>query len=198
MLAANSMKHLLTIIFLFPFLTFGQNAFRLPDSTKLDTVKYRYYKIFFVHPNIDYKVSPTPTLLFKIDTNIYKEVEKAIIDQYVSANSKYLDLEEAEKPYPYQSMDTAKLTTDNLKKLRRKNILAASQKTVDKDILKYDRYYFGFINQHGNKWIYIMFDPHKIKYFNIGGERHISNLSPLVYNLATKKLYLAGWSGHGE
>lgn len=32
----------------------------------------------------------------------------------------------------------------------------------------------------------------------MGGERHISNLSPLVYNLATKELFLAGWTGDGE
>ena len=192
------MRHLLTIIFLFPLVTFGQKTFRLPDSTKLDTIKYRNHKIFFVHANIDYKVSQTQTQLFNIDTTIYNEVEKAIIDQYVSANSKYLDLEEAENPYPHQSMDTTKLTTEDLKKLRRKNILAASQKTVDKDILRYDRYYFGFINQHGDKWIYIMFDPHKIEYFDMSGERHISNLSPLVYNLTTKELYLAGWTGQGE
>jgi hypothetical protein len=192
------MRHLLTIIFLFPIATFGQKSFTLPDSTILDTTKYLTYKIFFVHPNIDYKISPTQTQLFKIDTSIYKEVEKAITDQYVSANSIYLDLEEAKNPYPHQSMDTTKLTTNDLKKLRRKKILAASQKTVEKDILKYDRYYFGFTTQQGDKWIYIMFDPHKIKYFNLGGERHISNLSPLVYNLATKKLYLAGWTGHGE
>ena len=43
-----------------------------------------------------------------------------------------------------------------------------------------------------------MFDPHKIKYFNMGNERHISNLSPLVYNFETKELYLAGWTGQGE
>ncbi len=127
-----------------------------------------------------------------------RKLKKAIVEQYVSANSKYLDLEEAKDPYPHQSMDTTKLTMDDLKKFRRKTILAASQKTVDRDILKYDRYYFGFINQNGDRWIYIMFDPHKIKYYNISGERHISNLSPLVYNLATKKLYLAGWTGHGE
>ena len=95
-------------------------------------------------------------------------------------------------------MDTTKLTNDDLKKLRRKNILDASQKTVDKSLAKYDRYYFGFINQHGDKWIYIMFDPHKIRYFEMGGERHILNLSSLVYNPATKKLYLAGWTGQGE
>ena len=192
------MRLLSTIIFLFPFAVFGQKTFGLPDSAKVDTVRYRTYKIFFVHPNIDFKVSPTQIQLFQIDTSIDNEVEKAIIDQYVSANSKYLDLEEVENPYPHQSMDTTKLTNDDLKELRQKNILAASQKTVDKDISKYDRYYFGFINQHGDKWIYIMFDPHKIKYFEMGGERHISNLSPLVYNLATKELYLAGWTGQGE
>lgn len=192
------MRHISIIILLFPLVAFGQRTFPLPNSARLDTIKFRHYKVFFVHPNIDYKVSPTQTQLFNIDTSINKEVEKAIVEQYVSANSKYLDLEEAKKPYPHQSMDTTKLTTEDLKKLRRKNIIAASQKTVDKEILKYDRYYFGFINQKGDKWIYIMFDPHKIKYFNMGGERHISNLSPLVYNLATKELFLAGWSGQGE
>ena len=76
--------------------------------------------------------------------------------------------------------------------------MATSRKTVEKDIFKFDRYYFGFINDDGHHWIYILFDPHKIKYFNVGGERHISNLSPLVYNLETKELYLAGWTGEGK
>jgi len=35
-----------------------------------------------------------------------------------------------------------------------------------------------------------MFDLHKIKYYNLGGERHISNPGPLVHNPATKNLYL--------
>ena len=51
-----------------------------------------------VNPNIEYKVSRTQKQLFKIDTAIHNEVEKAINDQYVSANSKYLDLEENEIP----------------------------------------------------------------------------------------------------
>lgn len=145
------MKHIPIIILLFPLVCFGQKTFLLPDSARFDTIKFRNYKVFFVHPNIDYKVSLTQTQLFKIDTSINKEVENAIIEQYVSANSKYLDLEEAKKPYPHQSIDTTKLTMEDLKKLRRKNIIAASQRTVDKEILKYDRYYFGFINQNDDK-----------------------------------------------
>jgi hypothetical protein len=186
------------LILLFPVAVFGQKTFRLPATAVVDTIVYHNYKTFFVHPNIDYKVSLTQKQLFKIETSIYSEVEKAIVEQYVSANSKYLDLEEAKDPYPHQSMDTTKLTVEDLKKLRRKNILSLSKKTVDILIYRYDRYYFGFINQKGDKWIYIMFDPHKIKYFKLGGERHVSNLSPLVYDVSKKELYLAGWSGRGE
>jgi hypothetical protein len=189
------MRILLSIILLFPLTFFGQKTFRLPDSARLDTVRLNRYKVFFVHPDIEYKVSSKQVNLFIIDTSFHNEIENAIRTQYVSAQSKYLDLEENMKPYPHRSMDTTKLTEDGLKQLRRKSILAAARKTVDKDIYKYDRYYFGYITQTGDKWVYILFDPHKIKRYKMSGESHIKNLPTLVYNVLTKQLYLAGWSG---
>jgi hypothetical protein len=189
------MRILLSIILLFPLIVFGQKTFRLPDSAKFDTVRLKRYKVLIVHPNIKYKVSSRQINLIKIDTTLNNEIENAILTQYVSAQSKYLDIEEDMKPYPHQSMDTTKLTDAGLKQLRRKNILAAAQRTVEKDIYKYDRYYFGYVNQTGDRWVYILFDPHKIKRYKMSGESHIKNLPTLVYNILTKQLYLAGWTG---
>ena len=126
------------------------------------------------------------------------KIEKTILKQYVSANEKYLDIEEAKVPYQFAPMDTTKLTIAQLKAERRRNILNVAQKKLEREIYKYDRYYFAYNNTKGEEWIFIMFDPHKIKYFKAGGERHIRNLSPMVYNPVTKKLYLATWSGQGE
>ncbi|MEG5111041.1 hypothetical protein QUB32_30935 [Microcoleus sp. AT8-A4] len=156
------------------------------------------YKAFLVYPNLDYKVSLNQKKLIKLDTSLASDIDKAIIKQYLSAYEKYLDIEEMKDPYPYAPMDSTKLTIAQIKADRRRKILNVSEKKLKKQVTKYDRYYFGYENTKGEEWVFIMFDPHKIKYFNAGGERHIRNLSPMVYSIAAKKLYLASWSGQGE
>lgn len=192
------MRQFLSIIFFLPLTLFGQKLFRLPDNAKVDTVDFSRYKAFLVHPTTDYKVSLNQTKLFPVDTMLAFEIEKAIFEQYLSAYEKYLDIEEQTFPYPFASMDTTKLTIEQIKIDRRKSILNVTQKKLNKRLFKYNRYYWGYANKKGEDWIYITFDPHRIKYFKAGGERHVSNLSPMVYNIATKKLYLATWSGLGE
>lgn len=81
-----------------------------------------------------------------------------------------------------------------------KNIKRNLIKDQETKIQGYDRYFFGYLNEDGEKLILMRFDPHKLKYYSIPGtgESHLDVLTIFVYNIDKNILSLSGWADFKE
>ncbi|QNA44622.1 hypothetical protein [Lacibacter sediminis] len=171
----------------------GQKTFSI-DKVFLDSLNFIKYKTFLV--STDFEINfigrqISPEKRFKVDLSQISLAENAIKTQYYDANIRQLDsswqrIKEHKEFYDWD------LAVKQNKESRPK-LEGIIRKQQQQDLDNYDRYLFGYVNDKGQKIILIRFDPHVIKYFTAGGEGHISTLSPMVYNVQTGLLYLAGW-----
>ena len=126
------MRTILSLFFLFlPLTMFGQKAYYLPGEPVFDTINCKGYKIFIVHPDMGEKFFEGTKEFFQVDVSIYQEVERAIMEQYLDAEAKHLDLEELSVPYPITLKDTTKAYFDEFKASRRKEILKSVKKLIN-------------------------------------------------------------------
>jgi hypothetical protein len=171
----------------------AQKTFTI-DKAFLDSINFGKYKTFLVSKNFDINFigkGISKEKRFKVDSSQLTLTEKAIKTQYYDANMRQFDssLQWMKKHKEFYDWD---LVVKENKESKRK-LEPVYQKQQQQGFDNYDRYLFGFINDSGQKIILIRFDPHTIKYFIAGGEGHISNLPPMVYNIQTRLLTLAGW-----
>ena len=117
--------------------------------------------------------------------------EQAIRTQYYSASVRQLDSQWTQMESDKESYDWELAVKQRQE--QRPKMLKTFQKQQDNDLDNYDRYLFGYFNNLGESIVLIRFDPHKIKYFTIADEQHVSNLPVMTYNLKTNILSLAGW-----
>ena len=117
--------------------------------------------------------------------------EQAIRTQYYSASVRQLDSQWTQMESDKESYDWELAVKQHQE--QRPKMLKTFQKQQDNDLDNYDRYLFGYFNNLGESIVLIRFDPHKIKYFTIADEQHVSNLPVMTYNLKTNILSLAGW-----
>lgn len=171
----------------------AQNTFQV-DKKYLDSVSFNDYKSFIVSKNFDINFIGRRISIdkrFTPDTFQLRETEQAIKKQYYDARVRQLDSQWAQMELYKESYDW-NLAVKQHKKQRQKS-MKAFQKQQKNDLDKYDRFLFGYLTDLGESIVLIRFDPHKIKYFTIAGEQHLSNLPIMTYNLKTKILSLSGW-----
>ena len=171
----------------------AQNTFQI-DKSYLDSSSFDKYKTFIVSENfdIDFIGRQIPDhRRFTIDAAQLNLIEQAIKTEYYNARVRQLDRQWAQIESHQESYDWG-LAMKQHKKQRLKT-LKAFKKEQKSDLGNYDRYLFGYLNDLNEQVVLIRFDPHKIKYFTIADEQHISNLPIMTYNLKTKVLSLSGW-----
>ena len=171
----------------------AQNTFQI-DKSYLDSTSFGKYKTFIVSENfdIDFIGKQIPAhRRFTLDTAQLNLTEQAIKTEYYNASVRQLDRQWAQME-TYKESYAWDLAMKQHKKQRLK-MLKAFKKAQKSDLGNYDRYLFGYSNDLNEQIVLIRFDPHKIKYFIIADEQHISNLPIMTYNLNTKILSLSGW-----
>jgi hypothetical protein len=171
----------------------AQRTFQI-DKSYLDSMSFTGYKSFIVSKKFDINFIGRKIPVderFNLDTVQIKLTETAIETQYVNANVRQLDSQWAQMKSYKEAYDWDLAVKQH--KEQRPKMLKAFKKVQQNDLHKYDRYLFGYLNDLGENIVLIRFDPHKIKYFTIAGEQHVSNLPIMTYNLKTKILSLAGW-----
>ncbi|HYH16001.1 MAG TPA: hypothetical protein VD794_12305 [Flavisolibacter sp.] len=164
------------------------------EKAYLDSFDFGRYKSYVVSKNneLNFIGRKVPLeMRFTPDTAQIAAAEHAIKTQYYKArvqqlDSQWMQMERFRDAYDWE-------VAVKQREESRPKMLAAFKKQQQKELEKYDRYYYGYVNEDGEPIVLIQFDPHKIKYFTIAGERHISNLPTLVYNTKTQKLSLSGW-----
>lgn len=171
----------------------AQNTFQI-DKSYLDSTSFGKYKTFIVSENFDINFIGRQIPAhrrFTLDTAQLNLTEQAIKTEYYNASVRQLDRQWAQMETYKESYDWD-LAMKQHKKQRPK-MLKAFKKEQKSDLGNYDRYLFGYSNDLNEQIVLIRFDPHKIKYFTIADEQHISNLPIMTYNLNTKILSLSGW-----
>lgn len=190
----QTIKISLAILFSFGLIILqAQRTFQI-DKSYLDSMSFTGYKSFIVlkYFDINFIGRKIPIeVRFNLDTVQIKLTETAIKTQYVNANVRQLDSQWAQMKSNKEAYDWDLAVKQH--KEQRPKMLKAFKKVQQNDLDKYDRYLFGYLNDLGENIVLIRFDPHKIKYFTIADEQHISNLPIMTYNLKTKILSLAGW-----
>jgi hypothetical protein len=171
-----------------------QKTFRI-DPSFLDTVVYKKYKAFIVSEEFDIdftgkKISKSDRFTPSIAEA--RAADSAIRTQYADAVIHHLDRQYSEGRLYGDTAGLAEALT-SYKQQRSKRMLRA-QKVQDKKVEKFDRYFWGYRNADNEKLILVRFDPHKIRYFTIGGERHMDVLTILVYNIDKNVLRYSGWA----
>jgi len=171
----------------------AQNTFQI-DKSYLDSTSFDKYKTFIVSENfdIDFIGRQIPAhRRFTIDAAQLNLIEQAIKTEYYTARVKQIDSQWAQMETYKESYDWDLAMKQRTK--QRPKMLKAFKKEQKSDLGNYDRYLFGYSNELNEQIVLIRFDPHKIKYFTIADEQHISNLPIMTYNLNTKILSLSGW-----
>lgn len=177
------------LVFIFCFITHLSNAQEL-NTLQNDTIKFNGF--IGINYSQDYQIkfnSEKYQLRFKSDKNTVLEAEKQFKIQYIEATRK-----EIKREFEEAARDS---TSYNWKVYLKQNegheekVIANAKLEIKQDYTKYDRRYYG-IYLKSEKYILIEFLPHKIKYFEAGGEGHIKSFPLLLFKTKTKTLYYAG------
>ena len=171
----------------------AQKTFQV-DRKYLDSVSFDTYKSYIVSKDFDIDFigrQISGDNRFTLDTTQLILTEQAIRTQYYSASVRQLDSQWTQMESDKESYDWELAVKQRQE--QRPKMLKTFQKQQDNDLDNYDRYLFGYFNNLGESIVLIRFDPHKIKYFTIADEQHVSNLPVMTYNLKTNILSLAGW-----
>ncbi len=180
--------------------SFGQRTFQI-DKQQVDSLDYRRFKVFLALNTleIDFIGRSVPAdRRFTIDTIQAREAEQAIEQHYKDARMQQLDKQYNDRNrYSNQQAWQKSSQYYRQNKLKLEKAFLREQK---KRLPRYDRYFWGYLNDRNERIVLIRFDPHRIKWYRTqgSGESHIKVLTVLVYNLDKKKLSLAGWSDEGD
>ncbi len=191
------MKKILLILLTLPFICFGQSVY------KNDTIHFTGYigiicdSLYF--PESSRKIFPQNR--FKPSIIDIKNFETNFIKQYAAAIEKHHKLfyETYKANYRDSFSDNEWKSIEKYRKSGKKNGRISQEKLI-RDFDKYDRFYYGYIGNNGQRYIRIEFKPHEEKYVEIAGtgESQLDNYPLLAFNLNTQTLSLAGWTGEND
>jgi hypothetical protein len=168
------------------------------NKSHFDSLRFEQYKIFIASKNEDINFIGKKILdsrRFTPEINEAYEANSVIETQYATARQNQL-----EKQYDLSNYaDTADWQKAmKVYKEQKQKIIITFEKEQNQKIYKFDRYFWGYLNDYNERLILIRFDPHKIKYYTISGERFEDTLSIMVYNIVRKSLSLSGWADFKE
>ena len=132
---------------------------------------------------------------FTPEKNESYEANTVIETQYANARQHQLEKQHEISNYA-DSSDWQK--SMKVYKEQKQKLISTFEKEQTKKIYKFDRYFWGYLNDYNERLILIRFDPHKIMYNTFSGERFEDTLPIMVYNIVRKSLSVAGWADFKE
>lgn len=187
----STLKILILFAIMFCFSSLNAQRTFFVDKDKLDSLDYGKYKIFIIDTSFALKSIGRQIVFskaFRPDTTQITKAEKALRSQYYAASVKRLDEQWQEMRKDKDSYDW-KLAVKQHKKSRPK-LLASFKRIQKQELDNYDRYYYGYITESGERILLILFDPHEVKYFTVADESHVSNLPAMYYAVDSQELSL--------
>ncbi|HEX2533082.1 MAG TPA: hypothetical protein VHK69_05075 [Chitinophagaceae bacterium] len=168
----------------------AQRTFHV-NREQLTALDFGQYTCYLIDTSFDLKRISRQIRLsgkFLPDSAQIAEAEKALKMQYYSVRVQALD-QEWEETRKTLDKSERKIAARQRRKSR-PALLASFKRIQEQELAQYDRYYYGYVTEGGERLLLILFDPHQITYFTIANETHISNLPAMFYTIDSQELVL--------